>query len=120
MILCAICYHLHNLKNEKSTYGGVMLLIQLQASATFLEVLFFYECFSRFLYCTYGTKSCKTSYMLFVLSTEVIARRCFTKNLLLKSQNVHRKTPATGCPFNKVVGQVSSFEFFGIFKTPDL
>ena len=27
----AIWYHLYNLKNEKNTYGGVLLLVKLQA-----------------------------------------------------------------------------------------
>ena len=29
--LCPICYHLCNLKNEKSTHGGLLYLIKLQA-----------------------------------------------------------------------------------------
>ena len=33
VMLCAIWYHLYNLKNVKSTYGGVLLLVKLQASA---------------------------------------------------------------------------------------
>ena len=31
MMLCAIWYHLHNLKNVKNTNGGVLLLVKLQA-----------------------------------------------------------------------------------------
>ena len=27
---CAICYHLHNLKNVKNTHGGVLLSVNLQ------------------------------------------------------------------------------------------
>ena len=30
-MLCAIWYHLHNLKNVKNTHGGVLLLEKLQA-----------------------------------------------------------------------------------------
>ena len=30
-MLCVICYHLHNLKNVKSTLGGVLLSVKLQA-----------------------------------------------------------------------------------------
>ena len=30
---CAIWYHLYNLKNLKNNYGGVLILVQLQASA---------------------------------------------------------------------------------------
>ena len=32
VVLCAIWYHLHNLKNVKNTYGGVLLLVKLQAT----------------------------------------------------------------------------------------
>ena len=28
---CAICYHLYHLKNVKNTYGGVLILVKLQA-----------------------------------------------------------------------------------------
>ena len=32
-MLCAICYHLHNLINLKNTPGGVLILVNLQAEA---------------------------------------------------------------------------------------
>ena len=32
VMLCAIWYHLHNLKNVKNTHGGVLLLVKLKAS----------------------------------------------------------------------------------------
>ena len=32
-MLCAIWYHLYNLKNVKNTHGGVLLLVKLQALA---------------------------------------------------------------------------------------
>ena len=32
--VCAIWYHLQNLKNVKNTHGGVLLLVKLQAEAT--------------------------------------------------------------------------------------
>ena len=51
---CVIWYHLHNLKNVKNTHEGVLLLAKL----TFLH-----GCFSRFLNCTNGTKSRKTSHL---------------------------------------------------------
>ena len=35
MMLCTICYHLHNFKNVRNTHRGVLLLVKLQASATF-------------------------------------------------------------------------------------
>ena len=31
VVLCTIWYHLYNLKNVKNTYGGVLLLVKLQA-----------------------------------------------------------------------------------------
>ena len=31
---CAIWYHLHNLKDVKSTHGGVLILVKLQAEAS--------------------------------------------------------------------------------------
>ena len=51
-MLCAIWYHLYNLKNVKNTHGGVLLLVKLQAS---LKVTLLHGCFSRFLNCTNDT-----------------------------------------------------------------
>ena len=31
MVRCAICYHVHNLKNRKNTNGRLLLLVKLQA-----------------------------------------------------------------------------------------
>ena len=50
----SIWYHLYNLKNVKSTHGGVLLL---------LKVTLLHGCFSRFLNCTNGTKSHNTSHI---------------------------------------------------------
>ena len=33
VLRCAIWYHLYNLKNVKSTHGGVLILVKLRASA---------------------------------------------------------------------------------------
>ena len=52
-MLCTISYRIHNLKNVKSTHGGVLILVKLQglvAGFTFLK-------FSN------GTKSCKAPHM---------------------------------------------------------
>ena len=46
LMFCAIWYHLHNLKNVKSTHGGVLFLV--------LKVTLLYDCFSRFF------KNCST------------------------------------------------------------
>ena len=32
-MLCAICYHLYNLKNVKDSHGGVLLLVKFQSEA---------------------------------------------------------------------------------------
>ena len=57
---CAIWYHLYNLKNEKNTRGGMLLLVK---TATLLKVTLLHGCFLRFSNCTNGTKSRKASHM---------------------------------------------------------
>ena len=52
VVRCAFWYHLYNLKNVKNTYRGV---------STLLKLTLLYACFSRFLNCTIGTKSCNAS-----------------------------------------------------------
>ena len=55
LMFCAIWYHLHNLKNVKSTHGGVLFLV--------LKVTRLYDCFSRFfLNCSTGIKSRNASH----------------------------------------------------------
>ena len=39
VILCAIWYHLYNLKNAKNTYGGMLLLVKLQSTVTKSNIL---------------------------------------------------------------------------------
>ena len=56
-MLCAIWYHLYNLKNAKNNQRGVIFLVKLQGPATKLKVTLLHGCFSRFLNCTNGTKS---------------------------------------------------------------
>ena len=46
--LCAIWYHLYNLRNMKNTHGGVLLLV--------LKIALLHGCFSRFLNFTNGNK----------------------------------------------------------------
>ena len=48
---CAVWYHLYNYKNVKNPHGGA------------LKVTLLYGCFSRFLNCTNGTKSRRTSHI---------------------------------------------------------
>ena len=57
-MLCAIWYHLHNLKNLKSTHGGVLFLVMLQA----LKLL--HACFSSLLNCTNCTKWHNVSHII--------------------------------------------------------
>ena len=56
---CAIWHHLNNLKNVKSTHGGVLSL----KPATLLKLILLHGCFSRFLNCTNGTKLRNASYI---------------------------------------------------------
>ena len=51
---CTIRYHLYNLKNVRSTHGGVLLLV---------KVSILQGCFSRFFNCRNGTESRKTSHI---------------------------------------------------------
>ena len=54
-VICAIWYHLYNLKNLKNTNGGVPLLVKLQASAcNFTEINTPPRVFFSFLNCTNG------------------------------------------------------------------
>ena len=48
-MLCAIWYHLHNLKNVKNTHGGMSILVKLQPCFTKSNTLHGY--FSRSLNC---------------------------------------------------------------------
>ena len=51
-------------KNVKNTYGGVLLLVKLQASAcNFTKVTLLHGFFSRFLNCAHGTKSRKAPHL---------------------------------------------------------
>ena len=59
-MLCAIWYHMYNLKNVKNTHGGVLLLVK---PATLLKVTLLHGCFPRFLDCTNDTKSRKASHI---------------------------------------------------------
>ena len=65
--ICAIWYHLYNLKSVKNTHGGVLLLVKLQAKSLqlyLLKVTLLHGCFSRFLNLTNGTKSRNASQIL--------------------------------------------------------
>ena len=55
--------HLFNFKNMKNTHGVVLLLVKLEPkSLTLIKVTLLHGCFSRFLNCTYDTKSCNASH----------------------------------------------------------
>ena len=61
--LCAIWYHLHNLKSMKNILGRVLILVCRLKPVTLLKVTLPHGCFSRFLKFTNGTKSRKVSHM---------------------------------------------------------
>ena len=52
LVRCAIWYRLRNLKNVKKTREGVLLLVELQASAALLKVTLLHRFFFTFLNCT--------------------------------------------------------------------
>ena len=63
-MLCAIWYHLYNLKNVENTHGGVLPLVKLQDLACkFAKSDSAMDVFRVFLYCTNGTKSRKASHI---------------------------------------------------------
>ena len=61
VMLCAIWYHLYNLKTLKNTHGGVLLLVKLQSEAcNFTRKLTLpYKCFLNYIN---GTKSSRASH----------------------------------------------------------
>ena len=61
---CAIWYHLYNLKNVKNTHGRVLMLV--------LKLTLLHGCFSHFLNCAKGTKSCNAPHSLFPVTMEIL------------------------------------------------
>ena len=59
VMICAVWYHLYNLKNVKSTHGGVLLLVKFQTFKSNTPPWVF----SRFLNCANGTKACNASHI---------------------------------------------------------
>ena len=94
VMFCTIWYHLYNFKNVKNTHGGVLLLVKLQTTPTLLKVTLLHGCFSRFLNCTNGTKSRKTSHQNLLSIREnwkIVGSKFFGKlkidgNLVVKSK----------------------------------
>ena len=100
VMFCAIWNHLYNFKNVKNTRGGVLLLVKLQAISNKLNACNFTKSntppwvFSRFLNCTNGTKSCKTSHQNLLSIREnwkIVGSKFFGKlkidgNLVAKSK----------------------------------
>ena len=75
-----IWYHLYDIRNSKSTYGGVLLLISCRLEpATLIKVTFLHGCFSHFLI---GTKSCKACHILCISSYVNQGRQRLKVNLL--------------------------------------
>ena len=73
----AIWYHLHNLKNEKNTHGGVLLLVSCRLTpATLLKITLFHGFFPRSLNCTNIPNRAKHHYGKIVLVTEIFVNLC--------------------------------------------
>ena len=65
LMLCAIWYHLHNVKNVNNTLGRVILLVNWKLKhATLLQITLLDECFSSALNYENGTKSRKASHII--------------------------------------------------------
>ena len=70
---CSISYHLYILKNVKNTHGGVLILVKLLILVLvklliLLKLTLLHGCFSRFSYCTNGTKSRNASHITILAS----------------------------------------------------
>ena len=100
--MVAIWYHFYNLKNVKSTHGGVTLLAKLKA-ATLLKVALLHECFSRFLSCKNATKSRKA---LHIVKAWMLCKPCIWREAL--SSNVS----AYETDFEKSHQHCKCFDFF--------
>ena len=57
-MLCAIWYHLYNLRNKKSTHG-----VESNTPPVVLKVILLHGCFPRFLNYANGAKSRKVSHI---------------------------------------------------------
>ena len=80
VMLCAIWYHMHDLKNAKNTHGRVLLLVKLQPLAcNLLKVALLHGSISCFLHCVNDTKSPKAFY----ISIVTVGCRRFRKMLIL-------------------------------------
>ena len=63
MRLCAICYHLYNVKNLKNTHRTPIAECSFEASCNFIKITLLDGCFSRFLNCANGNKLGSASYV---------------------------------------------------------
>ena len=72
----AIWYHLYNLENVKNTHGGVLLLVKF--TITLLKVTLIDGCFSPFLNCTIGIKSCNASHRVLPPKTFLVWNWCLS------------------------------------------
>ena len=75
--LRTIWYHLCNLKHAKGTRGEVLFFLRFQP-ATLLKVALLHGCFSRFLNCSNGTRSCRPRPA--TLLKKRLWHRCFPVN----------------------------------------
>ena len=112
-MLCAIWYHLYNLKNAKSTHGGKLILIKL------LRVTLLHGCFSRFLNCTNGTKSRKASHIFQLLSSVSLLYFMFT---LIQNYNSScvKKNEELQKDLNLESGKVQCYSFNFVLSPQDV
>ena len=97
MVRCAIWYHLCNLINVKNNHGGVLIL----------KLTLLHGCFSCFLNCTNGTKSCNASHVtcidiIFTSMIKVFIFRCAnpeTYYYYFADWQSRKNSP--DCPYNK-------------------
>ena len=75
---CAIWYHLYNLKNVKSTHGGVLILVKLQAEAPpwvffmFFNLYKWYQIVQRIIYTHIKNNAWENGGFFQVLKTRII------------------------------------------------
>ena len=72
-MLCAIWYHLHNVKNVNNTLGRVILLVNWKLKhATLLQITLLDGCLSSVLNYENGTKSHKASHIIVLIKSMMV------------------------------------------------
>ena len=113
--MVAIWYHFYNLKNVKSTHGGVTLLAKLKA-ATLLKVALLHECFSRFLSCKNATKSRKA---LHIVKAWMLCKPCIWREALSSNVSAYETDFEKSHQHCKCFDFFSQIDFFFFFRFRD-